>query len=128
MLSSALKSRTHSIENLSLNGNWLGNREVSENFDTFIDVLNKNSGLKMLSLMAIVLGMNKCSSLARLLKNLHSKLKSLILQHNCIGDTCASILAGGLTDNRMLTNMDLDRNKQITAKGLMGFLQLIRKT
>eukprot|EP00571_Detonula_confervacea_P009651 CAMPEP_0172317952 /NCGR_PEP_ID=MMETSP1058-20130122/33388_1 /TAXON_ID=83371 /ORGANISM="Detonula confervacea, Strain CCMP 353" /LENGTH=381 /DNA_ID=CAMNT_0013032645 /DNA_START=338 /DNA_END=1483 /DNA_ORIENTATION=- len=128
LLSSALMGRTQSIENVSLDGNCMGSSETKETFDTFITALNKNRELRRLSLIGNQIGVHGCTSLARLLKDPDSKLKSLILRHNCIDDKCAAILAGSLSSNVQLNNIDLDRNERVSAKGLMKFLQLISRT
>lgn len=128
LLSSALMCRTQSIETISLDGNCMGNEESKETFDTFITALDTNKKLTRCSLMGNQIGTHGCTSLARLLKNPDSKLKSLILRHNYIDNECAAILAESLVDNTMLCNIDLDRNERVSAKGLMEFLRLISRT
>ena len=133
LLSSALASRARSIENLSLDGNCLGGprREGGDSgeeyFDTFINALNKNSELKRLSLMGNQIGETACTSLAKLLSNPDSKLKSLVLRHNYIDDKCAAILAESLSRNTQLNNIDLDRNERMTTKGLHKLLNVVCK-
>jgi len=128
LLSSALSSRTNSIENISLDGNCMGGEESRESFDALISALSNNTELTRASLMCNRIGKDGCTSLARLLKNPDSKLKSLILRHNLIDNECAAVLAESLFGNNMLNNIDLDRNERVTAKGLMAFLHLISKT
>ena len=105
---------------------WGG--EGIEQFDSLITAFNKCTELTRLSLMGNQIGKQACTSLARLLKNPNTKVKSLILRHNCIDDKCAAILAEALTSNTMTTNIDLDKNEQISAKGLMKFLHLVSRT
>lgn len=131
LLSSALLCRTKSIENMSLDGNGFGGwgrRAPKGDFDALVTALGKNTSLRRLSLMGNTIGERECTSLARLLKNPDSKLKSLILRHNIIDNKCAAILAESLADNVQLNNIDLDRNERVQAKGLMAFLQLISRT
>jgi len=127
LLSSALMGRTQSLENVSLDSNFMGNEQSKDTFDTLIIALNNNRELARCSLMSNLIGKSGCKSLARLLKNPDSKLKSLILRHNCIDDECAGIIAESLTGNTVLNNIDFDRN-QIKDKGLMKFLDVISKT
>eukprot|EP00584_Thalassiosira_punctigera_P026946 CAMPEP_0172578512 /NCGR_PEP_ID=MMETSP1067-20121228/138774_1 /TAXON_ID=265564 ORGANISM="Thalassiosira punctigera, Strain Tpunct2005C2" /NCGR_SAMPLE_ID=MMETSP1067 /ASSEMBLY_ACC=CAM_ASM_000444 /LENGTH=412 /DNA_ID=CAMNT_0013371209 /DNA_START=322 /DNA_END=1560 /DNA_ORIENTATION=- len=128
LLSSALMSRTHSIENISLDGNCMGSEDSKESFDAFIAALNNNKELTRASLMGNQIGKHGVASLARLLKNPDSKLKSLILRHNCIDNECAAILAESLLSNTKLNNIDLDRNERVSSKGLMAFLHVISRT
>jgi len=127
LLSSALMSRTQSIENVSLDGNFMGGEGTKDAFDTLITALNKNTELTRLSLMCNRIGKEGCISLGRLLKDPNSKLKSLILRHNYIDDECAAILAESLSNNTSLFNIDLDRNERVSAEGLMKFVHLISR-
>ena len=129
LLSAALGARTHSISNVSLDGNSMGGGESKEKgtFDTFIMALGKNTELRRLSLMGNQIGEQACTAIASLLKNPESNLKSLILRHNYIDDRCAGILADGLAENTQLNNLDLDRNERMTPKGLMKLLNLVCK-
>ena len=129
LLSTALASRTHSVENVSLDGNSMGGGESKEKgtFDTFIMALSKNTQLRRLSLMGNQVGEQACWALATLIKDPESNLKSLILRHNYIDDRCAAILADALSNNTQLNNLDLDRNERMTPKGLMKLLNCVCK-
>ena len=127
LLSEALAHRgtcVGSIENLSLDDNFVG---VHHMFDALIAALNKNRELRRFSLVGNAIGKSGCQSLARLLKNPASQLKSLVLRHNCIDDEGAAVLAAALTRNTTLSNLDLDRNR-VKARGLMAFLDVISRT
>ena len=118
LLSTALASRTHSVVDVSLDGNSMGGGESKEKgtFDTFINALSKNTQLRRLSLMGNRIGEQACWALATLLKDPKSNLKSLILRHNYIDDRCAAILADALSNNTQLNNMDVDRNERMTRR------------
>ena len=129
LLSTALASRTHSVENVSLDGNSMGGGESKERgtFDSLIMALGKHTQLCHLSLMGNQIGEQACCALATLFKDPASNLKSLILRHNYIDDRCAGILADGLANNTHLNNLDLDRNERMTPKGLMKLLNCVCK-
>lgn len=127
LLTAALRGRAASLRNLSLDGNALGvvAESAAGTFDDFVNALMHNSELTRFSLMRNGIGRGGCVSLGRMLVNPKSKLRSLVLRHNCIDDECAVILAESLRGNGTLNNIDLDRNDLVGTRGLMAFLALL---
>ena len=73
----------------------------------FISSLNNLPHLQELSLRNNTVGMGGCQSLAVLFRNSESKLKTLNLASNNIGDAEVAVLASALSDNNVLTALIL---------------------
>jgi Ran GTPase-activating protein (RanGAP) involved in mRNA processing and transport len=71
----------------------------------FISSLRSITQLQVLDLRVNAIGMEACQSLAALLRNPDSKLETLLLGSNNIGDAEAEVLAESVCSNNVLTTL-----------------------
>ncbi|KAL9180428.1 hypothetical protein ACHAXT_008398 [Thalassiosira profunda] len=126
LLSSALRGRTNSIENLALDGNCLGGEEKRESFKALVEALAHHKKLRRFSLMGNRIGKEACEIMSPLLEGPDATLQSLVLRHNYVNNECCGVLGEALAKNKSLNNLDLDRN-DIGPKGLIHFLHLLNR-
>ena len=92
-----------SLTKLHFIATYMGDEPAAE----FISSLYNLPHLQELSLSNNAVGMKGCQALAVLLRNSESKLKSLNLASNNIGDAEVAVLASALSDNNALTTLVL---------------------